>query len=443
MRQVKVSEPVPSATNLASTAEYFARALLAGSDGADRQSENRPPTSQPSTPEAIKSAEYLRWLTSICGSRSIVCQRIATDRASDHTRHGESPPVFSVLEGDWDPAKHPRRGGPPNAGWFATNGGGSVGRSGDSGTATKRSTLNRILDRNRELSNLAGSRSSATIRAANLAAELQSAPRLPREMATAFASGLKTGGKAVINGGATSIKNVATLGLSSSQLELLGVTDEDRARGYDTAVTIGTGSGELLISVGTGGISSALSKGGSVARGAGGALVAYDSAGNAVGVVQGSYDAANEGVSIRNGAQITAGALGLSANVRAVRSSPSGTPTKLAPPVRDSELTSPIRGGRYGHLEDPASANSGKGFTATQRKAILAENQRQNGGELRDDRTGETLVPPQRREQGVTLPPNEAQIDHVYPKSKGGPNTYSNAEVRARHNNQRKGNKIE
>ncbi|MEX0677017.1 MAG: hypothetical protein WD063_08080 [Pirellulales bacterium] len=30
---------------------------------------------------------------------------------------------WDVQEAQWDPSKHPRRGGPPNAGWFATTGG--------------------------------------------------------------------------------------------------------------------------------------------------------------------------------------------------------------------------------------------------------------------------------------------------------------------------------
>jgi hypothetical protein len=253
-------------------------------------------------------------------------------------------------------------------------------------------------------------------------------------VAPAAAAGLGTGGKAVVNASATAIKNVATLGLSSSQLELIGVTDEDRERGYDTAVTIATASGEVLIAVGTGGIASALSKGGTVARAASGALLAYDAAGNTVGVVRGTFDASQNGVNLSNGAQVAAGALGLGANVSAARS--------LKSPAPGKEIT-PGRGGRYGHLEDPPTANSGKDFTSTQKKIVIAENQRQNGGVLRDDRSGQVLVPGQQRQRGVPAPPNEAQVDHVYPKSKGGPNTYSNAEVRSRLDNVRKGKKLE
>jgi hypothetical protein len=238
-------------------------------------------------------------------------------------------PLDSLLE--WDPSKHPRRGGPPNAGWFASKGGGS---GGGGGTASKSpSFLDGIIGRNRQIADLTGGPTSGTKASSKLAREIQDAARLSSAVTTGFVSGLKTGGKAVVNGSATAVKNVATLGLSSGQLELLGVTKEDRANGYDTAVTIATASGELLIAVGTGGVASALSKGGTVARGASGALLAYDAAGNVVGVVQGSYDAATNGVDIRNGTQIAAGALGLTANARAAADLAKPTaPKKIAIP---------------------------------------------------------------------------------------------------------------
>ena len=38
---------------------------------------------------------------------------------------------------------------------------------------------------------------------------------------------------------------------------------------------------------------------------------------------------------------------------------------------------------------------------------------------------------------------NQAEIDHIEPKSKGGSNSYSNAQVLSKEENLRKGNKIE
>ena len=200
---------------------------------------------------------------------------------------------------------------------------------------------------------LTGGMTPELIHSSRLAFDLQAALELPGDTARGAVAGLGTGGKAVVNGTATAVKNVATLGLSTSQLELIGVTQADRDRGYDTAVAIATASGEVLIAVGTGGIASALSNGGTVARTTGGALVAFDAAGNAVGVVQGSYDAATNGVNFRNGAQVAAGLLGLGANANAAKSLPTSRAHSQASTVdfrvgKHSEMPSP-RPGQNSH----------------------------------------------------------------------------------------------
>jgi hypothetical protein len=63
-----------------------------------------------------------------------------------------------------------------------------------------------------------------------------------------------------------------------------------------------------------------------------GTLIAYDAAGNAVGVVQGTIDASQNGVNLSNGTQVAAGALGLGANVSAARGLKSSTATKQVVP---------------------------------------------------------------------------------------------------------------
>jgi hypothetical protein len=103
---------------------------------------------------------------------------------------------------------------------------------------------------------------------------------------------------------------------------------------------------------------------------------------------------------------------------------------------------SEVRGGRYGHLEDGPKVGSGKDYTATQKAKILAENEKANGGVLRDDVTGEAAVREPQSQKGVTPPENGAQVDHYYPKSEGGPNSYSNAEVRLRKHNIKKSDEI-
>jgi hypothetical protein len=393
----------------------------------ERAHELRDRLSEQADPRAER--EYLEqpaWISP--RHESLLRSRLRTvaERSESQARWQWPADGSTLHEGQWDSDKHPRGGYTQNRGWWSPMGG-------SAGANRSTSLTDFVLKRNAIIAELTGLITPDMIRTSRFAIDLQSVARLPSEVARAAAAGLGTGGKAVVNGFATAIKNVATLGLSTGQLELIGVTKEDRALGYDTAVAISTASGQVLIAVGTGGMASALSKGGSIARTASGALVAFDAAGNAVGVVKGAYDATQNGVNIGNGAQVAGGLLGLEANAKAA---------KGLKPLTSKEVI-PGRGGRYGHLEDPPTANSGKPFTPTQRKAIFAENGRQNGGLMRDDRTGEILVPPQQRQRDVPAPPNEAQIDHVYPRSRGGPNTYSNAEVRSRLNNIRKGNRIE
>lgn len=100
------------------------------------------------------------------------------------------------------------------------------------------------------------------------------------------------------------------------------------------------------------------------------------------------------------------------------------------------------RKGPYSHFEDPPDVGPYQDFTAEQKRAILDENRKRNGGVLRDDDTGEELVPSQKSRKGVTPPENEAQVDHVYPKSKGGTNSYKNAKVISRKRNREKSNKV-
>ena len=186
-----------------------------------------------------------------------------------------------------------------------------------------------MIKRNQTIADLSGYKSPDLERSSRIADQLKAAARV----VGAYYSGEITGGKSLLNGGATAIKNVATLGLNSSQLELIGVTKADREAGYDHAVTIATASGEVLIAVATGGISAALSKGGTVARAASGALFAYDTAGNAVGVIRGVVDVHQNGVTLQNGTQIAAGALGLGANIKSLIGIKAGGPVRGGAPV--------------------------------------------------------------------------------------------------------------
>lgn len=64
-----------------------------------------------------------------------------------------------------------------------------------------------------------------------------------------------------------------------------------------------------------------------------------------------------------------------------------------------------------------------------------------NGGVKKSDMSGEILVPATKSQKGVTPNPLEVQIDHIEPRSKGGTNSYSNAQVLSRYENIKKSDK--
>lgn len=103
--------------------------------------------------------------------------------------------------------------------------------------------------------------------------------------------------------------------------------------------------------------------------------------------------------------------------------------------------TPPETTGPYSHFEDPASVGSGKNFTRTQRQKILNANAQGNEGVVRSDKSGRILSKGQQSKKGVVPPANEAHIDHITAKSKGGSNSYKNAQVLARDENIKKSNK--
>jgi filamentous hemagglutinin len=69
-------------------------------------------------------------------------------------------------------------------------------------------------------------------------------------------------------------------------------------------------------------------------------------------------------------------------------------------------------------------------------------NRLQNDGILRDDATGEPMADSAKSQKGVTPPPNEVQVDHVKPVSKGGTRSNTNLQLRTRKNNRSKSNNI-
>ena len=85
----------------------------------------------------------------------------------------------------------------------------------------------------------------------------------------------------------------------------------------------------------------------------------------------------------------------------------------------------------------------GRPFSQSQKMDILRQNMERNGGVLRSDLSGKVLVMPKQCLPGVSPSPLEAQIDHVYPRSLGGPNSAENAQVLSRGENIQKSNHVD
>lgn len=71
----------------------------------------------------------------------------------------------------------------------------------------------------------------------------------------------------------------------------------------------------------------------------------------------------------------------------------------------------------------------------------MEENKRQNNGELRSDGDGRLLNPPSKNIKGQKADMNQAEIDHIEPRSKGGSNRNSNLQVLSKEENLKKHNK--
>ena len=97
--------------------------------------------------------------------------------------------------------------------------------------------------------------------------------------------------------------------------------------------------------------------------------------------------------------------------------------------------------GDYSNLPDPKNAGPGKKTTSTQRKQILKQNKDRNGGVIRSDQDGSILDPPSKMVKGQKANMNQAEIDHITARSKGGSNRNTNLQVLSKEQNLRKGNR--
>lgn len=96
---------------------------------------------------------------------------------------------------------------------------------------------------------------------------------------------------------------------------------------------------------------------------------------------------------------------------------------------------------KYKNIPNPKNAGEGKKTTQAQRKKILEENRRINNGELKSDGDGRKLNPPSKNQKGKPADMNQAEVDHIIPRSKGGTNENSNLRVISKEENLKKGNR--
>jgi RHS repeat-associated protein len=84
---------------------------------------------------------------------------------------------------------------------------------------------------------------------------------------------------------------------------------------------------------------------------------------------------------------------------------------------------------------------AGKTFTPAGKREVINRNKKKFKGKVKCESCKVETVPPKQSKKGVTPPDNEAHIDHIIPKSKGGDGAPSNGQVLCRKCNLRKSNK--
>jgi hypothetical protein len=88
-----------------------------------------------------------------------------------------------------------------------------------------------------------------------------------------------------------------------------------------------------------------------------------------------------------------------------------------------------------------AGKRTGSRFTKKDKEIVKQDNASRNEGKTVCENCGIETVPAEQHKKGVTPPKNEAHVDHVVPKTKGGAGDPDNGQVLCRDCNLKKGDK--
>jgi len=142
------------------------------------------------------------------------------------------------------------------------------------------------------------------------------------------------------------------------------------------------------------------------------------------------------------GAGLAVGAAKIGKKIyKAVKTSKAAKATlKTADKAKDAVKTTDKWNGPvdYSDIVDHKSVGPGKKYTASQKKKILAKNKEANGGVLRSDADGTVLDQAVQSKKGVKANMNQAEVDHMTAKAKGGSNSSSNAQLLSKKQNIKK-----
>jgi RHS repeat-associated protein len=96
---------------------------------------------------------------------------------------------------------------------------------------------------------------------------------------------------------------------------------------------------------------------------------------------------------------------------------------------------------KYDEIPGPKKIKAGGEFGKKQKELIKKKNLGMNKGKARSDKDGTTLNPSKRNIKGQKADMNQAEVDHIKARSKGGTNKTSNLRVISKEENAKKGNK--